>query len=429
MDFTLPGGVELAASILFAIAVIHTFSTKYFEYLAHRSRHHAGLWKLLGEVEAVFGFWAFVLLGFIALYDTPKRSVEYLDGRNFTEPAFVFVIMVIAASRPILRMAEMIIVTLARLLPLPKNASFYAVALSVGPLLGSFITEPAAMTLVALVLRDRFFTAETSNRFKYATLGVLFVNISIGGALTPFAAPPILMVAGTWGWDLHYVISTFGLRATIAVLINAAAIAFLFRRDLKRIELDLSPPAEGRIPLAVTVAHIVFLAGVVFYAHHPIVFLGLFLLFIGFTHAYERYQSPLILREGLMVGFFLAGLVTLGGLQQWWLQPLLAGLDDTVLYFGATALTAITDNAALTYLGSLVQGTSEEFRYSLVAGALTGGGLTVIANAPNPAGYSILKGKFEDEAIGAGGLFVAALGPTFVAILAFKGDALIARLF
>jgi Na+/H+ antiporter NhaD/arsenite permease-like protein len=91
------------------------------------------------------------------------------------------------------------------------------------------------------------------------------------------------------------------------------------------------------------------------------------------------------------------------------------------LYFIATALTAITDNAALTYLGSLVEGTSDAFKYALVAGAVTGGGLTVIANAPNPAGYSILKDHFRDESISPLWLLVAATPPTVVAIIAFLG--------
>src|SRR5690606_31485108 len=135
--------------------------------------------------------------------------------------------------------------------------------------------------------------------------------------------------------------------------------------------------------------------------------------------AYERHQNPLLIREGLMVGFFLAGLVVLGGLQQWWLQDLLAGLSPMVLYWGSTALTAVTDNAALTYLGSLVVGTSEEWRYMLVAGAVTGGGLTVIANAPNPAGFSILKGCFPDGAISPLKLLLSAALPTLVAAVMF----------
>jgi len=159
---------------------------------------------------------------------------------------------------------------------------------------------------------------------------------------------------------------------------------------------------------------------VVTFAHHPPVFLGLFLFFMGVATAYRRHQGTLILREGLLVAFFLAGLVVLGGQQQWWLQPLLMGMDATTVYFGATALTAITDNAALTYLGSLVPGLSEEFKVALVAGAVTGGGLTVIANAPNPAGVAILRSKFEDGAIHPLGLLVAALPPTMVAVLAFR---------
>jgi Na+/H+ antiporter NhaD/arsenite permease-like protein len=119
------------------------------------------------------------------------------------------------------------------------------------------------------------------------------------------------------------------------------------------------------------------------------------------------------------VAFFLAGLVVLGGQQRWWLQPLLQGMDSTSVYFGATALTAVTDNAALTYLGSLVEGLSDGFKYALVAGAVTGGGLTVIANAPNPAGYSILRQYFNDGAISPLGLLVAAVPPTMVAIVAF----------
>jgi predicted cation transporter len=159
---------------------------------------------------------------------------------------------------------------------------------------------------------------------------------------------------------------------------------------------------------------------VVVFSHHPIVFVALFLFFLGFAEAYKRYQTRLMLREGLMVAFFLGGLVVLGGQQKWWLQPVLTGLSPTTLFYGATLLTAITDNAALTYLGSLVDGVSDAFKYSMVAGAVTGGGLTVIANAPNPAGFAILKGSFEDGAIGALGLAAGAALPTLVAVAAFQ---------
>jgi hypothetical protein len=414
-----PDLLQLAAVVLFGIAVLHTFSTRFFAHLAHVQPNHAGLWHLLGEVEVVFGFWAFVLVLLIFLHEGGSSAVGYLESRNFTEPMFVFVIMVIAGSRPILHFARALVLATARVLPYPAKLSFYFLALSAVPLLGSFITEPAAMTLAALMLRDVYFRRGLSRRLMYITIGVLFVNVSIGGTLTPFAAPPVLMVAGTWGWDTLYMLSTFGWKAAVAVVVNAAAATWLAKRELSNRNIELKIAGDQGIPKPVVAIHLAFLVGVVLTAHHAAVFMALFLFFLGFTEAYKRYQDRLILREGLMVAFFLAGLITLGGQQKWWLQQLLAGMDTTTLYFGATLLTAITDNAALTYLGSLVEGVTEEFKYALVAGAVTGGGLTVIANAPNPAGFSILKGSFPDEAINPLWLLAAALPPTSVAVVAF----------
>jgi hypothetical protein len=248
---------------------------------------------------------------------------------------------------------------------------------------------------------------------------VLFVNVSIGGTLTPFAAPPVLMVADSWGWDIGFMLSTFGWKAAVAVFVNAVGAAFMFRFYLAK-QLE-APPGLPTLdtPLLVIAIHVAFLTGVVVFSHHPFVFGALFLFFLGYCDAYKRHQSRLMLREGLMVAFFLAGLVVIGGLQKWWLQPLLAGMDTNTLFIGATLLTAIVDNAALTYLGSLVEGVTDEFKFSLVAGAVTGGGLTVIANAPNPAGFALLKNSFEEGAISAAGLAAAATLPTLIAAAAF----------
>lgn len=412
--------IQLVGAGLFAVALVHTFSTKFFERMAHQRPDHAGIWHLLGEVEVVFGFWAMVLVMAIACLQGSKAATDYLDSRNFTEPMFVFAIMVIAGSRAVLNLARSSVTLIARFVPLPGGMAFYVVALAFVPLLGSLITEPAAMTLAAMMLRDRIFSVGgVSQRLKYATLGVLFVNISIGGTLTPFAAPPVLMVATKWNWDVWYMLAHFGWKSALAVGVNAVATTLIFKRELR--QLPRSAKDDGaKLPTWVSVLHLVFLAGVVAFAHHPPVFMGLLLFFLGFATAYPQFQARLILREGLLVAFFLAGLVVLGGQQQWWLESLLHGMDANAVYFGSTALTAITDNAALTYLGSLVDGLSDEFKYALVAGAVTGGGLTVIANAPNPAGFAILRGHFADEAINPLGLLVAALAPTITAILAFR---------
>jgi len=416
---TSPTTLQILAAVLFGIALLHTFSTKFFENLAHSQPRHAGLWHLLGEVEVVFGFWAMVLMLCMFFMLGKTEATDYLDSRNFTEPLFVFAIMVVAGTRPILQAAQASVRLLTRFMPMPRGMALYFLLLSFVPLLGSFITEPAAMTLAALMLRDTLLRQQVPERLKYATLGVLFVNVSIGGTLTPFAAPPVLMVAAKWNWDLWFMVSTFGWKAAIAVVVNAAAATLLFRKLLGH-AADQPAEHEAAVPLAVVAVHALFLVGVVVFAHHPAVFLGLLLFFLGFTTAYQRHQSPLILREALLVAFFLGGLVVLGGQQQWWLQPLLMKMNADAVYFGATALTAITDNAALTYLGSLVEGLSDDFKVALVAGAVTGGGLTVIANAPNPAGVAILRGKFDDEAISPLGLLLAALPPTLVAVLAFR---------
>ena len=415
------GTLEIVGAALFALAVLHTFSTRYFEHLAHTRTAHAGLWHLLGEVETVFGFWAFVLLVFMALAYGWGSASAYLDSRHFIEPMFVFVIMVIAASRPIMQLATDCVRSAGLALPVQPAVAGYFLSLSLVPLLGSFITEPAAMTLAALMLRERVFATDASSRFKYATLGVLFVNVSVGGTLTHFAAPPVLMVAATWEWTTAFMLSTFGAKAVLAVLINALALTYLFRRELARRSEPPARDAEHRVPAVLVAMHLAILAAVVFTNHDPEAFMGLFLLFLGLAEAYRRHHDRLMLREGLMVAFFLAGLVVLGGQQRWWLQDILSRLDESALFYGAAALTAITDNAALTYLGSLVDGVSDEYKYSLVAGAVAGGGLTVIANAPNPAGFAILKDHFEDQSINAFGLFLAALPPTLVAIACFRG--------
>lgn len=409
--------VEVIGAILFGLALLHTFSAKFFEVLARRNGRHAGLFHLLGEVEVVFGFWAAVLIVAIALVAGSATAVEYAESRQFAEPLFVCVVMVVAASRPVLVFVNALLAHLARWLPLPAPLALAWLGLAAVPLLGSLITEPAAMTLAALILAPLVFREGLPEWLKYGALGVLFVNVSIGGTLTSYAAPPVLMVAKTWGWDTGFMAMTFGWRAALAVLINATGVTLLLRRHLgaQPVVRDAAEP----VPLLVSAIHLAFLAAVVMLAHHPVLFLGIFLFFLGFTQAYERFQQPLILKEGLLVGFFLAGLVVLGGVQQWWLQPIVERLSPTAMFFGALSLTAVTDNAALTYLGSLIAGLSTEGRYSLVAGAVAGGGLTVIANAPNPAGVALLRRGFNDESIGASGLLLGALVPTVVAAILF----------
>ncbi len=415
---------ELIATIIFAVAVVHTFIVKIFQDKAHHCptgsmSYH--IYHFLGEVECVFGMWAGVFISIYFGFFGFHEAVEYMEGLNYTEPAFVFVIMCMAGTRPVIKLAEKIIILFSKLIPFNQKKSFYISALIIGPLLGSFITEPAAMTVTAIILLNAFFTQDMSPKFKYATLGLLFVNVSIGGTLTHFAAPPVLMVASKWGWGISHMMVNFGYKAAISVIVGTLATAMFFSKELQG-NLDSVGDGDGKPDPMIWkyIIHLVFLALVVVFAHHMVLFLGLFIFFLGFTTITETYQDKIKLKESLLVGFFLAGLVTLGALQSWWLGPILKSLDDFALFVGATGLTAITDNAALTYLGSQVEGLSEIAKYSLVSGAVAGGGLTVIANAPNPAGYGILKDSFGQEGINPVKLLLGALAPTLLCMLIFR---------
>ena len=98
---------------------------------------------------------------------------------------------------------------------------------------------------------------------------------------------------------------------------------------------------------------------------------------------------------------------------------MLGSLGEIPLFWGAVVLTAFNDNALITYLATLVPNLNESFKIAVVEGAVTGGGLTVIANAPNPAGQALL-GRFFDGPINPLRLLMAAMKPTLIAAAAFR---------
>jgi len=446
---------NVVATLIFFLAILHTFLAPKILQWSHHYRHEhdervkhllsnrqlrpgeklpvsfkAEVLHFFGEIEAIFGIWVIPLLVAIAAMQSWHTTEKYLsNGVNYTEPVFVVVIMAIAASRPILRLSE---TALGRIAALGRGtpAAWWLTILTVGPILGSFITEPAAMTISAMLLLENFYRLNPSVRLKYATLGLLFVNVSVGGTLTHFAAPPVLMVAGKWGWGLTHMIGNFGWKAVVGIVIANILYYFFFRRELKALDSSKRAPTEEDvqeahwakrntpIPGWITMMHVAALFWTVFTAHYTALYLGGFLVFLAFTQATSHHQNPISLRSPILVGFFLAGLVIHGTLQQWWIAPVLSSLSALPLMLGATVLTAFNDNAAITYLASLVPGFSDEMKYAVVAGAVAGGGLTVIANAPNPAGQSILASCFKDG-VSPLGLLLGALIPTLIMGLAF----------
>jgi len=428
---------NIVATVIFLLAICHTFLASKFLSFAHhfehefqaleneetdpgiarrrdRLRFRSMLCHFLGEVEAIFGIWVIPLAIAIVTFHGWGTMVRYIDGVNYTEPIFVFVVMAIASTKPILRFAERCLSFFASLGG-GTPAAWWLSILTIGPLLGSFITEPAAMTICALLLLERFYKLKPSMKLRYATLGLLFVNISVGGTLTHFAAPPVVMVAAKWDWGFLHMLTDFGWKATIGILIANALFFAAFSKELLALKpRNESVVVERPIPAAITMVHLAAIVWTVLNAHHvALILLGL-LFFLAFTVATDRHQSTVQLRSPLLVGFFLAALVIHGGCQQWWIAPVLGSLTRWPLMIGSTLLTAVNDNAAITYLATLVPGFTDELKHAVVAGAVAGGGLTVIANAPNPAGQSILQAQFGKDGINPLGLFLAALIPTVI---------------
>jgi len=537
---------NLLGTVLFVLAIAHTFLTRRFRTLSHRTEyahekkiaageaprnsvsHAARLFHFLGEVEVVFGLWCVPLLVSIILSFGWPTAVEYITHKvNYTEPMFVVVIMTLASTRPVLKLSEASMARVAQLFG-GTLAAWWLTILTLGPLLGSLITEPAAMTICALLLVRKFYELDPSPRLKYATLGLLFVNVSVGGTLTHFAAPPILMVAEPWGWGTSHMLLHFGWKAALGITVANALYWFLFRTDLgvlqktfevraleeevlwrhfpreegeraidalalemeaervamdqemggqverfaadikqrlwEEVEKDMAGykadpevvrrafehrfeqiklsrlqkefpwllPKEQRapfvdpdwdereddVPVWVMLAHLGFMAWTIVNAHHPVLFVSGLLFFLGFASVTADYQNRIDLKAPLLVGFFLGGLVTLGGLQGWWIAPVLGSLSPFPLAIVSTLLTAFNDNAAITFLSTLIPDFTDALKYAVVAGAVAGGGLTVIANAPNPAGQAILNKHFEDG-IAPAGLLKAAFVPTVIMFLAF----------
>lgn len=455
----------LVSTILFFLAILHTFAAVPITKLAHRVQHDhdarirrereaigesthahnlvsfkATMLHFLGEVEAVFGVWAVALLAAMFwFYDLGTVEAYMTSGVNFTEPLFVVVIMALASTRPVLRFAEGCLGFFARL-GRETPAAWWMSILIVGPLLGSFITEPGAMTISAMLLAKKFYRLKPSALLSYATLGLLFVNVSVGGVLTNFAAPPVLMVAQKWDITTLEMLVHYGDKAAIAITLSTLLYYFVFRKEfvhLSHIAGDSDGDGVGDvhdnnrpIPRFITLTHLGFMAWTVLVAHSPSLFIGGFLFFLAFSQATAHHQHAINLRGPILVGFFLSGLVIHGGLQGWWLAPIISSLTEWPLFIGSTILTSFNDNAAITFLASQVDGLTPALKYAVLAGAVTGGGLTVIANAPNPAGQALLS-RFFGEGVSPAKLALAALIPTLIvaALMMLSPDKGIDKMF
>jgi len=434
---------HIATLIIFVLAIFHTLSanriTTYAQKLDRNYKAElkrlgkdpkedvsflAEITTFLGEVEVIFALWIIPLFLLTAGFYDWNTALEYLDSRDFTEPLFVVVIMSLAGTKPIVEISERFISFLSKLVG-GTISSWWLIILTIGPLLGSLVTEAGAMTITATLLSRKFYEYKPSLKLAYATLGLLFVNISVGGVLTNFAAPPVLVIARCWEWSSFFMLTQFGWKVIIGMLFANLSYWFMFRSELKSLEKERKaknkialPKQNSHIPFWITMTHIFFIFWIVLNSHYAAVFIGSFLIYLGFHKATKPHQYANGIKRPLLVGLFLAGLIIHGGLQGWWIVPLMEKLGHTAVMVVGVILTAFNDNAAISYLTSLIPNWGADFKYAIISGVITGGGLTVIANAPNPAGFVILNKHFSGG-ISAVRLFLAAAFPTVLFFIMF----------
>lgn len=432
--------INLIFLILFLLALIHTFLAHRFYVLAtakdnhltnpheenekpHQKTFKSEILTFLSEVEVVFGLWCIPLFIIMTWIYGWKATLDYVNHETYQESLFIIPAMALASTYPIFHLTEQALSLLANEFSarfrLNLVVAWWLCIMTIGPLLGSFMKETVAMAISALLLSAYFFRFKPSKRLAYATLGLLFVNVSIGGTLTHFGNFSVSMVVKPWNWDTLTLITKFGWKALIAILINNFLYLYYFRKDFH--EMLYLPPVERTkepVPLWITCIHVLTLAWIIFNSDNTVIALGSFVLFLGFYEATREYQTPLLLRSAIMVGFFFASLVIFGGLQLWWLQPIITRLNDRIALGVTMTLSAFTHNTLINYLATQIPNLSDSLKEAIFAGTMLGGGLTIMANGPNLVGSSLLSKHFGHD-ISMKNLFFGAVFPTIIAALCY----------
>jgi hypothetical protein len=427
-----PSTFNIIATIIFACAICHTFFShrlyliaKSYEMkrLSYAQKFAIEILRFLSEVEVIFGIWVVPLLAIMAFMLDWQSVLQYLNTLSFTQPLFVSCLLVMASSVPIVHFVEKMLTKVA-ILNNGSIAAWWLVILTLGPLMGSLLKETVAITLSVAILCDRFFRYKPSAHLAYATLAILFVNTSIGSLLTNFGSGAIVMIAKEWKWDSYFMFTNFGWKAILAILIiNISALRY-FRKEFQllhaqaKIKRLSKQKQRNGIPGWVTLITFIFLFWMISQSDQPVIFVGSLLLFLGFYQAAfpkERLESG----PAMMVLFFLSALVIHGTLQYWWVADLLKSFPDKMIFPIGVFLSAFNHNALITYLASHVEGFSDQAKYNLVSGVISGGGLTILGNAPNFAAFAIASSYFT-EGLSPFRLFLYSVPPSFVACIIFQ---------
>ena len=424
-----PTPFQLFSTLIFALSIVHVFFTptifKAALALQKKQKHHE--WQvtietllLLSEIELVFGLWLIPLFGGYALFYSWSESLGYLTSRDYTEALYMVVIVLIVSASPLITFGEKVLEKIARL-GKDSPTSWWWVILCLGPLSSMLLKEPGAMALLAVLLGRKFYHFRPSNAFKYVTLALLFLNVALSGLLSSFSSRSLYLLTSKRELSTYYMLRTFGWKALLGILLITSVAYLVFRKEFRKFPGRVPALERGerkKVPLWVTLGHLLFAASVAYVGNQGPLLVLLGLCFLGFYKITAIYQHTHVIKQAFFVGFFFAALLILGELQGWWIREIFPHLEALGTEVATLILSAFIDNAVVIYLVPDIFSLTDPRFYAAVVGSIAAGGLTVIANVPNPIGYTLLSPYFKRKISGIG-LFTAALIPTLLIFLLF----------
>lgn len=428
------GALQVGASALFFCAIIHIFLTPWLGRLhrlyQHKKMMFPGRWKqylllsecfgFLNKIELVFIVWAVPLFVIFVCCEGYRVAMAYFNSRNYVSSLFIMIMLIFLESRPIECLSERIFSNIAKLGYQSPKCWWWTIMLF-APLSTFFLKETGAMIIGATLLAKHFYRFYPSSRFGYATLGLLFSNISIGGLLTAFSSRALFIILPSVKWGNEIVIKHFCWKAVLSMLISTTIYYFVFKKEFHSFPRSVVNKAvvEDDIPYWVILVHIVLVGLLISTNTIPLFMMAILIFYLGFQRFTIFYQHSINISKTCCVGLFYAGLVIFGELQEWWVLELMHRMSDFGYMLTSYGLSIFLDNALVNYLVHNLPVATDCYLYLVITGCMSAGGLTIISNMPNIVGYLIIKPAFQVPSFSMWRLFISAAVPSVLALLVF----------
>ncbi|WP_348663117.1 putative Na+/H+ antiporter [Chlamydia vaughanii] len=426
--------LKTGAAILFFCSILHTFLTPWLysqcQLCQHKKMIFPERWKkylwlsefyrLVSRVELVFVLWAAPLFLWFLYSEGYKVTMGYFNSRNYVFSLFIVIMLILLESRPIVYFSERIFSNIAKIGRQSPRCWWWTLMIAC-PLSSIFLKETGAMIIAATLLARNFYKFSPSPRFAYATMGLLFSNISIGGLTSGLSSRALFIILPSVRWGNSFILKYFCWKSIIAMLISTTIYYLIFRKEFDNFPKVVTNPSmmNERVPKWIICVHIILVGSVIFARSIPLLMAAILIFYLGFQKFTIFYQHSIRTAKVCFVGLFYAGLVIFGELQEWWVLEIMHRMSDFGYLITSYTLSIFLDNALVNYLVHNLPVATDCFLYLVIAGCMSAGGLTIISNMPNIVGYLIIRPTFPSSSVSLGWLFLSALGPSIISLMTF----------